>query len=261
MSGWIGNWSYLLWFFVGTTAALHLLFWWWPLSDRRNRIVNWLAVLFAGAGIIPATYQSNAVLAARELDQVRPRLEASRTLIVDQIAWLKQYECETKFVRDEYSPPNFEQIVERQQQACVRTSQIVAAENQWLRPTGHASFPRINAPIRGEPALVDSLRFIGARLIEYNAEAREVLRLESRTRTGDVEVTLAVYGPFIAVFALALGLAAVAFPSPGLTRPANLPRIPLDPVPNVPKNPRVDGLSNSMPADSTPGLPESRPEG
>jgi hypothetical protein len=177
-----------------------------------HKVASYTAVALGGTALISGAFQANAQIAKWQKDALQPKLEAERSMLIDNLNWAVEFECGRHFVRDEYSPPNLEAMNAKTGEACTVLRLLRQRQGAWISPGRMVNLRPLTRPPFDAKFLSSEMETVKQTATDYNNVVREFVTLERVGSSTPAETTLTIFGPFVAALALALGLATIAFP-------------------------------------------------
>lgn len=212
------------WYKVGLFAFTALIVSHVVMYQLRNRsaaygIVIYLATLIGGLSLLLQLYQSDEQIAK----WWRPSLEIEKRSALDrvyeQIEWEKQYYCDgPQFVKTEYSPPNFDQLIAANAATCRTMQALDLRKTEWALSADTISLPELQAAHFEIGMPEQSARSLREVVRHHNQAVAELRRLDELSAPTPLLQTLTVGGPYALIVAFAVGLASIAFPAASPTR-------------------------------------------
>jgi hypothetical protein len=168
----------------------------------------WLVV--AALGLLSTATESRRLLAINELGVVKVRAASEYTFLQAEIRSAKNWVC-SPFHRTEYSPPNYDEIVQEFSKACNYYDSLLA-DLSSEPPTNFGRFDlpkNIQRPNVKNDSLSDSFIRLDRYIERYNQLSTEHANLIKLNDKTGFERGLTLLGPLLLAFALALRITKV----------------------------------------------------
>lgn len=207
--------AYLLLFFTIITVLFHLVFvWWGKLDDDTWKKVDYVWLGAAALGLIALSATAEQWMSRAFLDNSETARTASAYSLLrshlEMGASPSSPLC-MKRIRSEFSPPDFDQIVQEQQDLCSRVREMTNSMPKSLAPP----FPPLEKT--GFIPFAGSIKYEAWYVSEANKEAEiyrvqqaKYAQLEESSKTSSWQTFYTVMGPLILSFALALRITKVS---------------------------------------------------
>ncbi len=194
-----------------TTGLLHLMFV-WPRAQTaafwKRADYVWLG--FAVLGVVGATGQARQIFAEGELHTAEARARAAFDFLLQDLQSGPVAVCR-QFMRSEWSPKNFDQLVASQARICDWYKRAATKLPDHLDQT----FPDVNLPDMGDIRAEEDeigmkiLESTNGRLRDYKSRREQVLTLRQELGRTESELALIALSPLFLIFALALRITKV----------------------------------------------------
>lgn len=204
------------WVKLALSSALGLLFASVVMRALRRssfwyRFVLSLTTALGGIALVSGTYDSNAKLAEWRMPVAMEVKRIRLDNFKEQLAREIDYLCTTKFVKGKNSPPSFDSMVVDQRESCAR---VKAISNDISSPSfdGKLKLSGLRDPSFRNLVSRHSAKSLLSLAEPYLMALADVEQLRSFKDPNEIQLTLAVLGPYAVVLAICIGLASIWYP-------------------------------------------------
>jgi hypothetical protein len=181
---------------------------------RLNKIawkrIDYIWLIIAALGLLSTATESRRLLAVNEIEVVKFRAASEYKFLQSEIRSAKNWIC-SPFHRTEYSPPDYDEIVQEFSKACdYYDSLLVNLSSEPPTNFGRFDLPKnIQRPNVKNDSLRDSFIRLDSYIERYNQFSTEHANLIKLNDKTEFERGLTLLGPLLLAFALALRITKV----------------------------------------------------
>lgn len=208
---WAGSyfWVFIAFVIAGVIAYVVL-----SCLPNAKKWIAFISVLFGGLSIISISMQSHERIAQIEHGSLDWKLKSDAGGIRDSIDNAIYVFCEIKRVRSDFSPPDFDEIVESQNQGCEMMKRI----SNYASGILGGKEQRFERQDLGQsklysPIVRDRFEKLDREIAAYNqtVDARAMYAAGDNGFVQAIKGYTLLFEPFLAAIALAFGLVSVKF--------------------------------------------------